>query len=71
MPRTIPGTETKLTPEMDEPIIPIATTHHGDFLFPKKKASLSVLLRPTKYEISSKIEKYTSITSKIESPDII
>jgi hypothetical protein len=44
---TIPGTETKLTPEMDEPNIPMATTHQGDFLLPKKKASLSVFFLPT------------------------
>ena len=37
---TIPGTETKVTPEMEVPIIPKATIYHGDFLLPVKKAAL-------------------------------
>ena len=41
--RTIPGTETKVTPESDVPIIPIETIYHGDLRFPRKKASLLVL----------------------------
>ena len=41
MPRTIPGTDTKVTPESEAPIIPNATTYQGDFRFPRKKASLS------------------------------
>ena len=32
----MPGTDTKLTPEIDEPTIPMATTHQGDFYFPEK-----------------------------------
>ena len=54
---TMPGTEIKLTPEMEDPTIPIATIHQGDFLFPRKKASLPVLFLPTMKEISSNNEK--------------
>jgi len=57
MPRTMPGTDTKLTPEIDEPTIPIATTHQGDLRLPKKNASLSTLFLLTTNEISNKIEK--------------
>ena len=31
---TMPGTLTKVTPEMLAPIIPKATIYHGDFLLP-------------------------------------
>jgi hypothetical protein len=48
----------------------MATTHHGDFLFPRKKASLSVFFRPTSHEISSKTEKYTIMITSIENPDM-
>jgi hypothetical protein len=68
--RTIPGTDTKLTPEIEDPIMPMATTHHGDFRLPKKKASLSVLLRLTKNEISNNIEKYNAMIMSIIIPDI-
>jgi len=67
----MPGTDTKLTPEIDEPTIPIATTHQGDFLFPRKKASLSVLFLPTSQEISKRNEKYTAIINKMKSPGIL
>lgn len=40
---TIPGTETKVTPDMAEPIIAKATTYHGDLRFPVKNPWLSVL----------------------------
>ena len=38
---TIPGTETKLTPETEAPTMPNATMYHGDLRFPRKKVSLS------------------------------
>jgi len=33
----------KVTPESEAPIIPYATTNHGDFLFPIKNDWLSAL----------------------------
>ena len=38
--RTMPGTETKVTPESEAPIIPMATTGQGDLRSPRKKALL-------------------------------
>ena len=32
---TIPGTLTKVTPEMDAPIMPNATIYHGDWRLPR------------------------------------
>ena len=61
----MPGTDTKLTPESEVPTIPMAINHQGDFLFPRKKASLSVLFLLTKSEISINTEKYTSIIEQI------
>ena len=40
MPRTIPGTETNVTPDKEVPTIPMETMYQGDFRLPKKKASL-------------------------------
>ena len=37
---TIPGTETKVIPDKEAPIIPKATRYHGEFLSPLKKVSL-------------------------------
>ena len=37
---TMPGTETKVMPEMDAPTMPKATMSHGLFLLPRKNASL-------------------------------
>ena len=47
----MPGTETKVTPDMDVPIIPKATKNHGDFFPPIKKVSLS-LFRLVRWEIN-------------------
>ena len=44
--RTIPGTETNVTPESDVPIIPIDTMYQGDLRLPRKNASLLELFRP-------------------------
>ena len=40
---TIPGTETKVTPEMVEPIMAKATIYQADLRFPTKNPSLSAL----------------------------
>jgi len=37
----MPGTDTKVTPDIDVPIIPKATMYQGDLRFPRKKVSLS------------------------------
>ena len=47
MPRTMPGTDTNVTPDKEAPTMPNATTYQGDFRFPRKKASLSAL-RPVR-----------------------
>ena len=39
----MPGTDTKVTPEMVEPIMAKATTYHADLRFPTKNPSLSAL----------------------------
>lgn len=62
---TIPGTETKLTPETDAPIIPMETIHQGDCLLPVKNASLSVDFRPAIKDINSNRRKYAMIISNI------
>ena len=41
---TMPGTDTKVTPEIEAPIMPKATIYHGDFLLALKKALLSAPL---------------------------
>jgi hypothetical protein len=41
---TQPGTDIKVTPESDAPIIPKATTYQGDFLPALKKSSLESFL---------------------------
>ena len=38
---TIPGTETKVTPDMQDPIMAKATTHQLVLRLPRKKALLS------------------------------
>ena len=53
--RTIPGTETNVTPESDVPIIPIDTMYQGDFRLPRKNASLLELFRPVIQAISRRI----------------
>ena len=40
---TIPGTETKVTPEIEAPIIPKATIYQGEVLFALKKTPLVAL----------------------------
>ena len=60
---TAPGTETKVTPLSEAPIIPKATKYHGDFLFPVKKDESSLFFS-TSFEIPSKSKKYNPIISK-------
>ena len=38
---TMPGTLTKVTPEMEAPTMPKATMYHGERRLPRKKVSLS------------------------------
>ena len=44
---TLPGTEIKVTPERDAPIIPNATKYQGLCLSPVKKVSLVAFLDVT------------------------
>ena len=44
--RTQPGTDTNVTPESEEPIMPMATMYHGERRLPRKKASLSAADAP-------------------------
>ena len=53
---TIPGTETKVTPEIAAPIVAKATTYQGDLRLPEKKPALSAL-RPLIYEIRNNTAK--------------
>ena len=55
--RTIPGTETNVTPESDVPTIPIDTMYQGDLRLPRKNASLLELFRPVIQAISGRIPK--------------
>jgi len=58
--------EIKVTPDNEAPIIPKETTYHGDFLFPKKKASFpaffevifAIKMSKAKYAIKINITKY-------------
>lgn len=61
---TTPGIDKKVTPEREAPIIPKATTYHGDCLFPLKKASLLFFLAVMNENDSSK-KKYPSIIPSI------
>lgn len=57
---TIPGTLTKVTPEILAPIMPNATKYQGDFPFARKKASLSAF-PPVTLLMSNKMQKYARI----------
>ena len=59
-----------VTPESDEPIIPIATISHGDLLFPRKKPSLSTF-RPVIRETTNNRAKYPRTTAIIVTGAII
>ena len=47
---TIPGTDTKVTPDMLEPIMAKATTYQADLRLPTKKPSLSCNVRNGKQD---------------------
>lgn len=51
-----PGTDMKVTPDNEAPIIPNATRYHGAERFALKKAALESSL-PVKYEMQIKITK--------------
>ena len=63
-PSTQPGTEIKVTPESDAPIIPKATKYHGDELLALKKVELFADF-PVKKEIPISTPKYPSINKII------
>jgi hypothetical protein len=52
---THPGTDIKVTPESEAPIIPYATTNHGDILFPIKNDWLSALLDVIQVIVNNKM----------------
>lgn len=57
IPRTIPGTETKVTPEIEAPIIPKETIYQGDWFSPLKNAAFDPPLRPVIRAISNNTAK--------------
>ena len=59
-----PGTEIKVTPESDAPIIPKATIYQGDCLFALKKASLLSFF-PVKNEMIMSMLKYPTINKSM------
>jgi hypothetical protein len=67
----MPGTDTKVTPDSEEPIIPKATMYQGDLRLPRKKAAFSECFRPIKYEMVINAPKYRRIISKMYVPFIL
>jgi hypothetical protein len=61
---THPGTEMKVTPEREAPIIPMDTMYQGDFRLPRKNVSLSDFLPVTREMIISS-KKYPPITEAV------
>jgi len=57
---TQPGTDINVTPESDVPIIPNATTNHGDFRFALKKVWLVAPFEVIKAILNNNI-KYKKI----------
>ena len=66
----MPGTDTKLTPDIDAPIMPNATIYQGDLRSARKNASL-LLLRAVRRLTAHNTEKYirTVATIIMFSPD--
>lgn len=62
---TQPGTEIKVTPESEAPIMPNATMNQGDLRFPIKKLLLSAFRDVSKL-IPNKTKKYAIIIVKIK-----
>ena len=52
----MPGTLTKVTPDIAAVIVDIPTSSHGLFLLPEKKVALSAL-RPARYETANSTQK--------------
>jgi len=61
---TQPGTEINVTPDIEDPNIPIATIYHLDLRLPRKKPSLFVFF-PVKSDITIRIEKYPRTIANI------
>ena len=57
MVKGIPGTEMNVTPDMEVPIIPMATSHQGEDFPARKKLLLSSDFPPEKRPISSSTAK--------------
>ena len=60
----MPGTDTTLMPLIEAPIIPKATTYHGERWLAEKKASFDVLFRDVRCPTPSKIATYISSIMK-------
>jgi len=52
----MPGIDTNVTPDSEVPIIPKATTYHGEERLARKKVSESVF-RLVRYDINIRIQK--------------
>jgi hypothetical protein len=61
---TQPGTDIKVTPDSEAPIIPYATINQGDTLFPIKKDSLSAF-RAVNHVTANKIQVYARKIKRI------
>ncbi len=57
MPRTMPGTETKVTPEIEAPIMPKEPTYQGDLFSPLKNAAFDPPLYPVIRAINNNTAK--------------
>lgn len=67
--RTMPGTETKVTPDNEAPIMPKETTYQGERRLPRKKASLSEFCagETSHKQQHSEIKKYGQAEYKFRS----
>lgn len=61
----MPGTETKVTPEIDVPIIATATTYHFEDLLALKNTSLVEPFRLVSHEISINTNRYIPIINSM------
>jgi hypothetical protein len=60
----MPGTDTTLMPLIEAPIIPKATTYHGERWLAEKKVSFDVLFLDVRCPTPSKIATYISSIMK-------
>lgn len=51
--RTMPGTDTNVTPEIEAPIMPKETTYQGDLFSPLKNAAFDPPLCPVMWAINN------------------